>query len=297
MPRSISPFRLQALPGQPGRCTESPLASSIFVLHRAAAASSRTIGNMAISAGPTCAVRRFCRHFPCFRSWRKRKSLVRRREKARLFVPLCLKKMHSAVTCGTGSFGSRAKLGGGVAFELTPSWPTGMEWATTGARTTIHPGDQGMRELDRVGMGLPRELAADLVIAAAPKFVDYSKYVVRHHKDKPAIFSSNEVAISMPSSGGGASEPNPDEKASKPGPEASLPNPDVEASNPSSGDEPSKPGPDDDAAKPSPGLQALMPKYAETYLSGLKAWIGGAETPNLKAARAIEQLEALVDKS
>jgi hypothetical protein len=183
--------------------------------------------------------------------------------------------------------------------KIVREWASQVGDALNGARTTIYPGDQGMRELHRVGMGLPRELAADLVIAAAPKFVDYSKYVVRHHKDKPAIFSSNDmVAISMPSPGGGASEPSPDEKASKPGPEASLPNPDVEASNPSSGDEPSKPGTDDDAAKPSPGPQALMPKYADyTYLSDLKAWIGGAETPNLKAARAIEQLEALVDKS
>ena len=41
--------------GPTGALVGKPLGSSIFVLHRAAAASSRTIGNMAISAGPTCA--------------------------------------------------------------------------------------------------------------------------------------------------------------------------------------------------------------------------------------------------
>jgi hypothetical protein len=90
-------------------------------------------------------------------------------------------------------------------------------------RTTIHRGDQAMRELHRVATGLPPEIAADLVVAAAPEFVDYSKYTVRHDKDKPAIFSSNDrVLVSMPS---------PGEEASKPGPEASKPNPNVEASN------------------------------------------------------------------
>src|SRR4029453_6556337 len=37
---------------------------------------------MAISAGRTSDVSRFCRHCPCFRSWRKKKSPARLQEKA-----------------------------------------------------------------------------------------------------------------------------------------------------------------------------------------------------------------------
>src|SRR5262245_33239009 len=120
-----------------------------------------------------------------------------------------------------------------VAFTKTiiREWASQVGDALNGARTTIHPGDQGMRELHRVATGLPPELAADLVVAAAPKFVDYSKYVVRHHKDKPAIFSSNDWApVSMPSPGNDASNPSPeasntnaDVEATKPSPEPSMP--------------------------------------------------------------------------
>jgi hypothetical protein len=165
-------------------------------------------------------------------------------------------------------------------------------------RTTIHQGDQVMRELDRAGAGLPRELAADLVVWATPVFLNCSR-IDKHNKGNGAIFSSNDkVAMSMPSSGNEASEPNPDEKASKPGPEASLPNPDVEAANPSPGDEPSRPNPDVEASKPSPDPEASMPKYADyTYFGDLKAWIAGAEVPNPKQDDAIRQLERLVDKS
>ena len=165
-------------------------------------------------------------------------------------------------------------------------------------RTTIHQGDQVMRELHRVGTGLPRELAADLVVAATPVFLNCSS-IDKHNKGSGAIFSSNDkVAISMPSSGNEASEPSPDEKASKPGPAASFPNPDVEAANPSPGDEPSKPNPDDEAPKPSADPKASMPKYENyTYFGDLKAWIGGAEIPNRKQDKAIRDLERLVDKS
>lgn len=36
---------------------------------------------------------------------------------------------------------------------------------------------------------------------------------------------------------------------------------------------------------------------SNTYIDDLKDWIGYAEAPNPKAAQAIKQLEALVDKS
>jgi hypothetical protein len=160
-----------------------------------------------------------------------------------------------------------------------------LEWASklvtdawNAPRTTIHHGDQVMRELHRVATGLPRELAADLVVAAAPRFVECSKYAVRRDKEKPAIFSSNDkVVASKPSP-----EPNPDVEASKVAPdvEASQANPDVEASMPSSDPE------------------ASMLKYADyTYFGDLKAWIAGAEVPNPKQDDAIGQLEGLVDKS
>jgi hypothetical protein len=187
-------------------------------------------------------------------------------------------------------------------------------------RTTIHPGDQAMRELHRVATGLPPEIAADLVVAAAPEFVDYSKYTVRHDKDKPAIFSSNDrVLVSMPSPGEEASKPgpeaskpnpnveastsSPDVEAPKPSPdapdvEASKPDPDVEDSKPASDVEASQPNPDVEASKPSPDPKASVPKYEKrTYLDDLTAWIRRAEIPNPKQDDAIRRLEALVDKS
>jgi hypothetical protein len=38
-------------------------------------------------------------------------------------------------------------------------------------------------------------------------------------------------------------------------------------------------------------------RITASYLSDLKAWIGGAEIPNPKQDDAIRKLEALVDKS
>jgi hypothetical protein len=173
------------------------------------------------------------------------------------------------------------------------------EWASTlvrdvldGPRTTIHRGDQGMRELHRVATGLPPELAADLVVAAAPRFVEYSRYIVRHDKDKPAIFSSNDkVLVSMPSPVVETSKPSPDVEASNPNAddEAPKPNPDVEAS---------KPNPDVEASNPNPDPKVSVPKYEnDTYFGNLKAWIARAEVPNPKQDAAIRQLERLVDKS
>ena len=138
-----------------------------------------------------------------------------------------------------------------------------------------------MRELHRVATGLPTELAADLVVAAAPKFVGYSKYAVRHDRDKPAILSSNDKVP----------KPSPDVEASKPSPdvEASKPNPDIEAS---------KLNPDIEASTPSPDPKASVPEFEKyTYLDDLTAWIRRAEIPNPKQDEAIRQLEALVDKS
>jgi hypothetical protein len=124
-----------------------------------------------------------------------------------------------------------------------------------------------MRELHRVATGLPPELAADLVVAAAPRFVDCSKYIVRHDKDKPAILSSSDkVPVSKPS-------------------------PDVEASTPS-------PTVEVEASTPSPDPKASVPEFEKyTYLDDLTAWIRRAEIPNPKQDEAIRQLEALVDKS
>jgi hypothetical protein len=158
--------------------------------------------------------------------------------------------------------------------KIIREWASQVGDALNGARTTIHPGDQGMRELHRVATSLPPELAADLVVAATPRFVDCSKYIVRHDKDKPAIFSSND---NVP-----VSKPSPDVEASKP-------SPDVEAS---------KPNPDADASKPSPAPKAPVPEFEKyTYLDDLTAWIRRAEIPNPKQDDAIRQLEALVDKS
>jgi hypothetical protein len=182
-------------------------------------------------------------------------------------------------------------------------------------RTTIHRGDQAMRELHRVATGLPPELAADLLVSAAPRFVDCSKYVVRHEKDKPAIFSSNDrvpvskpsphVEASKPSSDVEASNPNPEIEASKPNAEVPKPNPDIEASKlnpeaskPSPDVEASKLNPDAEASKPRPDPKASVPKFEkQTHLDALKAWIRRAEVPNPKQDDAIRQLEALVDKS
>lgn len=150
-------------------------------------------------------------------------------------------------------------------------------------RTTIHRGDQAMRELHRVAKDLPSELAADLFVAAAPWFVGCSKYIVRHDKDKPAIFSSLDLVP--------VSKTSPDVEASKSSPdvEASKQNPDIEAS---------KLNPDVEPSKPSPDPKASVPKYEKyTYLDDLTAWIGRAEVPNPRQDEAIRQLEALVDKS
>jgi hypothetical protein len=176
--------------------------------------------------------------------------------------------------------------------KIVHEWASQVGDALNGARTTIHPGDQGMRELHRVATGLPPELAADLVVAATPKFVDYSKYIVRHDKDKPAIFSSNDkVAVSTPSPDVEPSKPNPDDVASKS-------SPDVEASKPNPDDVASKSSPDVEASKPSSDRGASTPKYESyTYFGDLKALIGRAEIPNPKQDDAIRQLEALVDKS
>src|SRR5262245_30030513 len=165
--------------------------------------------------------------------------------------------------------------------KIIREWASQVGDALNGARTTIHPGDQGMRELHRVAKGLPPELAADLVVSAVPRFVDCSKYIVRHDKDKPAIFSSKDkVPVSKPSPDVEASKPSPDVEASKPNPdiEASTPNP--EASKPSPDVEASKPNPDADASKPSPAPKAPVPEFAKyTYLDDLTAWIRRAEIP------------------
>jgi hypothetical protein len=181
--------------------------------------------------------------------------------------------------------------------KIVREWASEVGDALNGARTTIHEGDQGMRKLHRIATGLPRELAADLVVAATPIFRDYSTYIVKHNKGNGAIFSSNDrVLVSMPS---------PGEETSKPDPEASKPNPNVEASKSSPAEEASKSSPAEEASKLSPGdaaskpsNEASMPKYEKyTYFDDLKAWIGGAEIPNPKQDDAVRQLEALVDKS
>jgi len=140
--------------------------------------------------------------------------------------------------------------------------------AWNGPRTTIHQGDQAMRELHRVLTALPPELAADLVIAAAPVFVDCS----RTTKDNPAIFSSNDRVLVSPSPAEEAPEPGPEASTPDPNVEASTPNPDVDASKPipdvevskpTADVEPSMPNPDVEAAKQSPDPQASKPKYAD----------------------------------
>jgi hypothetical protein len=153
--------------------------------------------------------------------------------------------------------------------SIVGKWANQVGEALNGPRTTIHPGDQGMRELFRLATALPPDLAQDLVVAATPAFVNCSNAVAEHNKGDGAIFSSKDrVPVSKPS---------PDIEASKPGPdrEASKPTPDVETSNPN---------PDDEASKPA-------------YIGDLKAWIERAEVPNPRAALAIEQLERLIDKS
>jgi len=165
----------------------------------------------------------------------------------------------------------------------------------------MHRGDQAMRELHRVATGLPPELAADLVVSAAPEFVGYSKYAVRHDRDNPAILSSNDkVPVSKPSPAEEIPKPSPDalnpDEVSKPGDEASMPRPDDPASK--SSPDASMPRPDDEAPKSGPDPKASVPEFEKyTYLDDLTAWIRRAEIPNPKQDEAIRQLEALVDKS
>jgi len=176
------------------------------------------------------------------------------------------------------------------------------EWASklvmdawNAPRTTIHRGDQAMRELYRVATALPPELAADLLVAATPAFGKCSK--IRHDKDSLAIFSSNDrVPVSMPSPDVKASKPSSDDDVSKSGPgeEASKPSPEASKSSPN--DDASQASPE--ASKPNPDPRAAVPKYGNyTYFGSLKAWVAGAEVPNSRQDAAIRQLEALIDKS
>lgn len=60
-----------------------------------------------------CAVSRFCRHCPCFRSWRKKKSPARRQQKAKFVGTLSLHQQECfrLSPAAQSSFGSSAKLG------------------------------------------------------------------------------------------------------------------------------------------------------------------------------------------
>jgi hypothetical protein len=162
---------------------------------------------------------------------------------------------------------------------IIAKWAREVGDALNGPRTTIHPGDQGMHKLHDLAIGLPPDLAQDLVVAATPVFVN----------GNGAIFSSNDkVPVSDLSPDVEASKPSPDDEASKPSPDvgASQPAPDVEGS---------KANPDDEASKPSPDREASTAKYKDyTYIDDLKDWIRRAEVPNPRGA--IEQLEKLIDK-
>lgn len=113
-----------------------------------------------------------------------------------------------------------------------------------------------MHALHRVAKDCPPDLAQDLVVAATPVFVNFSRDLVKHNQGNGAIFSfGDKVVVSTPSAAEEASNSNPEHAASVPK--------------------------DEDA----------------TYIEDLNDWIRRAEVPNPKAALAIEQLEALVDKS
>jgi hypothetical protein len=84
-------------------------------------------------------------------------------------------------------------------------------------RITIHPGDQGMHALHRVAKDCPPDLAQDLVVAATPVFVNFSRDLVKHNQGNGAIFSFNDkVAVSTPSPDEEASKSSPDHAASMP---------------------------------------------------------------------------------
>lgn len=74
--------------------------------------------------------------------------------------------------------------------SIVGKWANQVGEALNGPRTTIHPGDQGMRELFRLATALPPDLAQDLVVAATPAFVNCSNAVAEHNKGDGAIFSS-----------------------------------------------------------------------------------------------------------
>jgi hypothetical protein len=65
---------------------------------------------------------------------------------------------------------------------IIAKWAREVGDALNGPRTTIHPGDQGMHKLHDLAIGLPPDLAQDLVVAATPVFVN----------GNGAIFSSND---------------------------------------------------------------------------------------------------------
>lgn len=83
-------------------------------------------------------------------------------------------------------------------------------------RITIHPGDQGMHALHRVAKDCPPDLAQDLVVAATPVFVNFSRDLVKHNQGNGAIFSFNDKVVSTPSPDEQASKSSPDHAASMP---------------------------------------------------------------------------------